>query len=404
MAAEILDRIVLAEAAVRPSDSTIEPQPWSEISLMPEELRLDTPIPQLTISLMGTDLMGEQVYLRLKAQGHKFQAIFAPPGEKDRLRKAVQKDNEEFDENEKITIYDLTEETMKDPETVSRFSDKNTDLGVFASVTYKAPEGIYNGPKKGTIGIHDSYLDEGRGGNAAGNAIRKRKKYKGINASGVTVYGVVDGEDEGDKFFQARSAFWDNDTPFNWFPESTVPIGSELMANTVEMFARGMEDKIRTAQDLSINKKEALIEKWGVDWNKPSEEIFAELRGTLPYSPYTVLRPGEEVDISEHLKKQHPVINLSAGVAWLRDRGYKDVEPGTIVEISDEGITVATIDGGIRIKTLQSSEVYAGPKTGKIFEKKELRGSKAPATEYANAHGISVGDKFVSINKEELAS
>ncbi len=142
----IPEKVIVAGPVERPKDSDISGLELSSIDLMPEEFRFDTPVPQLTVSLMGTDAMGAEVFLGLLPQGHKFKAIFAPPNPKDSLRQAVEKENENREDADKIKLYDLTPETMKDPETVARFSDENTDLGIFASVTYIAPEAVYAGP------------------------------------------------------------------------------------------------------------------------------------------------------------------------------------------------------------------------------------------------------------------
>lgn len=402
--------IIEAEPVDRPADTQINGQEWWTLSLMPEKFQFDTPIPQLTVSLMGTDAMGAEVFKGLLLQRHKFKAIFAPDNPKDALRKAVEEENEKREDSHKIKLFDLNPNTMKDPETVDRFSDENTELGIFASVTYIAPKEIYEGPRKSTIGIHDSYLDEGRGGNAAGNAILKTDKSSKngdhrMQVSGVTVYEVAEGEDEGDKFFQQKTAIWDTDTPFNLFPDSTLPIGSQLMLNTVEMFARGLEDQIRTPQDLSIDTKEQLLGKRGIDWNRPSVEIYDELRGSLPFMPYAILNPGEEVDIESYLENPHNVMNIRSGVAWLVDRKYPNVEAGTVVEIGKDGMVIATVDGAIRVKRVQDSRVRKGNKTGRIIEfDADKRGKTMPSEDYAQEKGIEVGYKFISPKKQQLAA
>jgi hypothetical protein len=76
--------VITAGTLAPPEDSNIVGQSWSEIDLMPPEYRFNTPVPQMTVSLMGTDAMGAEVFKGVLAQGHKFKAIFAPPNPKDR--------------------------------------------------------------------------------------------------------------------------------------------------------------------------------------------------------------------------------------------------------------------------------------------------------------------------------
>ncbi len=385
------ERVIEAKLPLRPGDTEIVGQSWDEISFIPEELGSESPIPHLTISLMGTADFGDQAYQILKKQGHKFYAIFAPDNPRDALRKAVMADNEKLPEGERVPLYTLSAEAMKDPETAKRFSDENTDLGVFASMTEMVDETIYNGPKLGTIGMHDSYLDEGRGGSAGANAIKKGKKF-----SGVSIYQVTKGTDEGEKYLQAKTAIYDTDTIFSLFTESTFPIGVRLLTDTVELIARGRADEIRKLQDLTKDTYEPRVLKEPAKWNSSAKEIYDEMRASLNLPSYTELLPDTEVAIEDYESKPHPIYNL-AEIAWLPDRNYSEYEPGTIAEITDKGVVITTNDGCIRVNSFQLSEAYRGRKTGKTYENREKRDkTKLNGIQFTDVCSLEVGMKLAS--------
>ncbi len=385
----VAERIIEAQPAARPPDSQITAQPWSEISTMPSEFQFDTPVPSLSISLMGTGGFGEQTYQRLKNQGHKINVVFAPPNPNDPLRQAVNADNETREEGNKIYLYDLSKEELGKPEAAANFADETTDLGVFASVTEIVGENIFNAPKYGTIGMHDSLLPEGRGGSAGNNAL-----IKGKDTSGISIYQLDDGVDTGDILLQAKVALLKTDTPFSLFADTT-PIGVDLLCNSVELIARQQDHVIRREQDRSIDTSEPLIRKSAVDWNQDSEKVYDYLRGSLNQGPYSELLPEEGVDLKEYLGNSHDIINFT-DIAWLPDRKYQFFKPGTIVDINDAGMIVATKGGAVRIGRLQQSRLNKSEKSGKMIEaKKEKRGPRMKALDYALANGLSIGQMFV---------
>lgn len=382
------ERIIEAQPAVKPLDSSISEQPWTEISLMPEGIRDGNPIPTLNISLMGQGAFGAETYQKLKDQGHNIGVVFAPAGERDALRKAVLADREAGIE---VDIYELSKEELEKPDAAERFKKNDADLGVFASMTIKVSEEIFGGPKMGTIGYHNSELPEGRGGSAAENAISKGKK-----RTGISIYQVTSEADAGDYYLQAPLAIWDTDTPFS-LNKDTYQLGVSMLCDTVEIFARGKQEEVRHVQD-PLLPEEDFIGKPSVDWSMNAEAVYNLLRGTLNKPSYSELHPGEEIDIAEYLRTPHDVINFTGDIAWFPDRKYNGIEPGTIVEITDKGIVVTTGDGGaVRIGQLQKSRVYIGKESGSVREttKPENKGKKIPGLQYSQEYNLVVGQAFV---------
>lgn len=379
--------VIVAQPSPIPENPLFQPLPWPD--MMPEGIRDENPIPTLNISLMGQGAFGAETYQKLKEQGHTIGVVFAPQGERDALRKAVMADKEAGLD---VDIYELSKEELDKPDVADRFKKNNADLGVFASMTIKVGEEIFNGPKMGTIGYHNSELPEGRGGSAAENAIIKGKK-----RTGISIYQVTNEADAGDYYLQAPLAIWNTDTPFS-LNKDTYQLGVAMLCDAVEIFARGKQDLVRRVQNPLLAEEE-FIGKPHVDWSKKAEEVYNFLRGTINKAPYSELQPGQGVDILEFLDNAHEIVNFTSDIAWLTEAEYDGVQPGTIVVINEKGIVVTTGEGGaVRIGMLQKSGLYKGKESGKMFETKKNKGNKLPAVDYAREHDLSIGQSFVIPN------
>ncbi len=359
---------------------------WSEISFMPEGIRDETPIPSLEISLMGQGAFGAESYEGLKMQGHHVGVVFAPLGENP-LRKAVLADQEKGID---VKLYELTgkREDLDTPEAAAQFNQNNPDIGVFASMTTIAPKDVYNGPRMGTLIYHNSLVPKGRGGSAMEHALSR-----GDTVGGISIILADEGADTGDIVLQSPMELYKHDTPFS-VNADTYKLGVQMILDSVEIAARGKLDEVRIPQDKTIDTQEPYLGKLPVDWSKPAEEVYDFIRGLLNKKPYAVLDKNKPFD----------VLNMAGDVAWMPDRTYTGVEPGTIVEIADKGMVVVAGNGEtVRVGTLQKSKIYKGKDSGGIFETKkpENIGKRKPAASLFDEEGVVVGQKFIAHTDHE---
>lgn len=354
---------------------------WDQTSFIPSELKEGTEIAPLEVSLMGQGAFGVETYQKLKAQGHHIGVVFAPESEKDALRKQILKDQEEGYE---VKLYTLTgkKEDLATPEAAVAFNQNAPDIGVFASMTTIAPKEIFDGPKMGTLIYHNSLVPKGRGGSAVETALSS-----GDTEGGISIILADEGTDTGDIVLQAPMKFYKNDTPFS-VNGDTYKLGVQMMVDSVELAARGKLEQVRTSQDKTNDTLDPFLGKLPVDWTKTAEEVYDFMRGLLNKKPYAVLNPDKPLNI----------LSVAGDIAWLPNRKYERVKPGTIVEISDKGMVVVTGDGGaVRVGTLQTSQIYKGKDTGTIYETKkpENIGKRKSAKQLEEEKEIKVGDEFV---------
>lgn len=374
-----------------PNERVIEAKPfevinpletaWNDISFIPSELKEGTEITPLEVSLMGQGAFGVETYQKLKAQGHHIGVVFAPEGEKDALRKEVLKDQEE---GYNVRLYTLTgkKEDLATPEAAEAFNQNSPDIGVFASMTTIAPKEIFDGPKMGTLIYHNSLVPKGRGGSAVETALSN-----GDTDGGISIILADEGTDTGDIVLQASMEFYKSDTPFS-VNADTYKLGVQMMVDSVELAARGKLEQVRVPQDKTTDTQDPFLGKLPVDWTKTAEEVYDFMRGLLNKKPYAVLNPD----------KPHNIFSIAGDVAWLPDRNYYGVKPGTIVEISEKGMVVTTGDGGaVRVGTLQKSQIYKGKETGTIYETKKPDniGKRKSAKQLEEEEELQVGQTFV---------
>lgn len=385
------ERIIEAKPAVRPVPDPKHPeiiipeaQDWSEVSFMPEGIRDENPIPSLRISLMGQGAFGLETYEKLKAQGHSIGVVFAPEG-KNPLRIAVEKDIEAGID---VKIHTLTgkKEDLATEEAAKNFNENSPELGVFASMTTIAPKEIYDRPLMGTLIYHNSFLEKGRGGSAMEHAL-----IRGNKLSGISIIKADEGADTGDIILQAPMELYQTDTPFS-VNNDTYKAGVQMMVDSVEIAARGKLDLVATPQDKSIDTLEPFLGKLPVDMSKTAEETYNFMRGLMNKKPYIIL----DAD------KPRNVLNVS-DIAFIPGRKYEKAQPGTLMEITDQGAIYAAGDGGaIRIGTFQESRIFKN-KFGSMQEttNKDNIGARMGAKQMFESKEIKVGHRIVIPEQED---
>ncbi|MEI6631439.1 MAG: methionyl-tRNA formyltransferase [bacterium] len=189
-------------------------------------------------------------------------------------------------------------------------------------------------PKLLAINLHASLLPAYRGAAPINWAI-----IKGEKASGVTIMKVIKQMDAGPIMLQKKLAIEDSDTAVT-LEEKLSKLGAEALLEALGEIASGTYKSVpQNNKDASLapklKKADGLI-----DWNKPAQDISNLVRGTLPW-------PGAYTHYKGKLLKIYDAKSIKAS-------NYQGVkEPGTIADISKDGIAVVTGEGELLIKELQ---------------------------------------------------
>ncbi len=209
--------------------------------------------------------------------------------------------------------------------------DLKPDIIITCAYGQIIPEVILNAPKYGCINVHASLLPKLRGGAPIHKAI-----IYGYDKTGITIMYMDKGMDTGDMISKVEVVIEDNDTTetlHNKLQKVAVP----LLMDTLPSIIAGTNKREKQNNDEATYAYNVSREEEHVDFNSTSKEIFNKIRGLNSW-------PGAYAILDDK--------NVKLWMCKINDKVY-DKTPGTIVNLSKEGMEVVTKDGSILITELQ---------------------------------------------------
>lgn len=209
--------------------------------------------------------------------------------------------------------------------------DLEPDIIITCAYGQIIPEVILNAPKYGCINVHASLLPKLRGGAPIHKAI-----IYGYDKTGITIMYMDKGMDTGDMISKVEVVIEDNDTTetlHNKLQKVAVP----LLMDTLPSIIAGTNKREKQNNDEATYAYNVSREEEHVDFNSTSKEIFNKIRGLNSW-------PGAYAILDDK--------NVKLWMCKINDKVY-DKTPGTIVNLSKEGMEVVTKDGSILITELQ---------------------------------------------------
>lgn len=304
----------------------------------------------MRIALIGQAAFGEKVLEALLKEGEDIAVVYctpdAPNGRKDPLGELAETNN----------IPVRKPARMRNPEVFEDYKTFDPELNVMAFVTDFVPMSMINYPKSGTIQYHPSILPRHRGGSAINWAV-----INGEPETGLSIFWPDEGLDSGPILMRKTVAIEPDDSLGTVYFGKLFNMGVEAMVESVKLVKEGKAPKVR--QDLTQGEYEPLCKKMQIDWMYPINVVYNVIRGSNPSPGAGTTFKGQPVKIFDCEKRN--VSGMSA--------------PGSVLEISDDGILVAGNGGSIFVKRLQPQG-----------------GAKMKAQEFVSSSGLHVGDKFGS--------
>ncbi len=209
--------------------------------------------------------------------------------------------------------------------------DLKPDIIITCAYGQIIPEVILNAPKYGCINVHASLLPKLRGGAPIHKAI-----IYGYDKTGITIMYMDKGMDTGDMISKVEVVIEDNDTTetlHNKLQKVAVP----LLMDTLPSIIAGTNKREKQNNDEATYAYNVSREEEHVDFNSTSKEIFNKIRGLNSW-------PGAYAILDDK--------NVKLWMCKINGKVY-DKTPGTIVNLSKEGMEVVTKDGSILITELQ---------------------------------------------------
>lgn len=312
------------------------------------------------IVFMGTPDFSVPVLRRLLDEGYDVIAVVTQP-DRPVGRKRILTPPPVKAEALKHDIPVFQPEKIRQPEELEKILALEPDLIVTAAFGQILPKQLLEAPKHGCINVHASLLPALRGGAPIHYAI-----IQGKAKTGISIMYMVEKLDAGDILTQVEVPVTETDT-VGTLHDKMSAAGADLLSNTIPKLLKGEITPIPQNDDEATFAWNIKREQEKIEWSKPGEEIYNQIRGMNPWPvAYTTL-DGAVIKVWASEKTSHPGTQ----------------EPGTIIELEEDGLVVATgNDTAIKIIELQP----AGKK--RMDAKQYLLGAGA-----AVEPGVKLGDR-----------
>ncbi|KMQ79916.1 Methionyl-tRNA formyltransferase [Candidatus Burkholderia pumila] len=235
------------------------------------------------------------------------------------------------------------------------------DVIVVAAYGLILPQEVLDIPPKGAINIHASLLPRWRGAAPIHRAIEA-----GDAESGITLMQMDAGLDTGAMIREGRTSIHADDTTAT-LHDRLAQMGADMIVKTLRDLERDgalaftPQSEVGTTYAEKIAKNEAAL-----DFRRPAEKLARQIRAFDPFpGAFGTLLDGVAIKL------------------WSAQAIDGAGEPGTIADVSPEGIVVNCGAGALRLTQLQ--------KTG---------GKRLPVRDFLAGASIAKGQRFHSVSTQ----
>lgn len=249
----------------------------------------------------------------------------------------------------------LQPEKPRGAEFVAEIKALEPDISVVVAYGHILPDDVIALPPRGTINIHASLLPKLRGAAPIQAAIRE-----GHAETGITIMRMVKALDAGPTLLQSRTLIPDDET-YGELRLRLAELGALSLIEALALIDLGLavETPQTDAEATYAHKVDRAMTR--VDWNADARTVSRIIRAYDPRPGAFSQAPGGEVKL---FGARVPVVD-------------RNDEPGTVMAIDGDGMTVACARGSVQI-----SSVHPAGKR------------RVAPEEWARGRGISVGERL----------
>jgi len=250
-------------------------------------------------------------------------------------------------------------ENVRTDEFYDALCNYGADVFVTAAYGKILPVRIIDIPKYGCINVHASLLPHYRGAAPIWRVIMN-----GETETGVTTMFTDEGMDTGD-ILLAEKCEIDDEITVGELYDKLSDMGSELIVKTIDGILDGSVTRTPQEHEKATYAPMVGKEDGNIDWSLDAKSIHNLVRGTNPFPTAFTYLDGERIKIWRTRVEDRQVVSSA------------DMCPGSVINVSKDGIDVLTGDGVIRILELQ----------GNSSKRMSVR-------DYLNGHKIDLGQIF----------
>jgi methionyl-tRNA formyltransferase len=242
---------------------------------------------------------------------------------------------------------------FKSEEAKQALNAYNADLMIVVAYGLLLPQAVLDMPRLGCINIHASLLPRWRGAAPIQRAI-----LAGDTETGVCIMQMEASLDTGPVISRATCEIKDSDTA-QILHDRLAKLGADTLLGCIdnlEQLQQHAEQQDHQASNYAekLQKQEAVI-----NWQQSANQIIRQINAFNPW-------PVAQTTWKDNVFRVWGALSLTE---------KNDAEPGTVINVSKEGLDIATGDGAIRVTQLQ------------------LPGKKAMSVrDFLNANTIEVGE------------
>ncbi|MBI5874968.1 MAG: methionyl-tRNA formyltransferase [Deltaproteobacteria bacterium] len=229
----------------------------------------------------------------------------------------------------------LQPEKIKDELFINALKDLCPDAIAVVAYGKILPKAVLDIPPKGCINVHASLLPKYRGAAPINRAI-----INGEKETGITTMLMDEGMDTGDMLLTERVEIKDDDTAAG-LRDRLKYIGAELLIKTIKGIESGTVKPIKQDDSQATYAPMLKKEDGRIDWTLKAEEIRNLIRGLNPWPGAHTRWEGKQIKI------------FKSSEFGVRSSELRNEEPGTVINVSADGICVATGKGSLLITELQ---------------------------------------------------
>ena len=301
----------------------------------------------MKVVFMGTPDFAVPVLDEIIKAGHEVGYVITQPDKAKNRGKKVQ-----FTPVKELAVANnievLQPERIKQsPETMELLKAYQPDIAVVVAYGQIIQKELLDLPKYGCVNVHASLLPKLRGASPIHHAI-----LQGEEETGVTIMQMAEGLDTGDMLTKVTLPI--DGMNCEVLHDKLAGLGAKLLVDTLPMIEAG--EITPEPQDDALSSYAGLISKADgkIDFDKKPEEIERQIRAFDPWPGAFCSYKGETMKL------------------WKAECIDKTSEaaPGTIVDVSDDGIDICC--GG---KMLRATEIQM-PGKKRVEVKAFLRGNQ----------------------------
>ena len=292
----------------------------------------------LRVVYFGTPAFAVPTLERLLASRHQVVGVVTQP-DRPRGRGQAVTFSPVKDVAVRAGVPVLQPTALRTEETLNAVRALGADLGVVAAYGRLLPQTLLDIPRLGLINVHASLLPRWRGAAPIHRAVMA-----GDAVTGVTIMRVVLALDAGPMLAHVDTPIGPDETSATLEPR-LADLGGQLLVDVVDRLAEGPVTEVPQDERLVTYAAKLERSESTVDWTQSAQVIAGAVRGLQPWPLVVMSCAGRRVA----LLSASPEASSTAAA------------PGTILDLRDGTIGIATGDGVLRVREVKPEGRRAMP-------------------------------------------